>query len=65
MVEPIEPVTGPEPWETRTLLADQWLLQRPLLKPRVDAADAAYQKLLEKFMQVTGGPPTASTTAPR
>jgi hypothetical protein len=48
LVEPIEPVVsgGPEPWETRTLLAEEWLLQRPLLRPRVEAADAAYLKLL-------------------
>ena len=65
MVEPIEPVTGPEPWETRTLLADQWLLQRPLLKPRVDAADAEYQKLLDRFTKYVGSSPSAGIAAPR
>ena len=54
LVERIEPITGPEPWETRTVLAEQWLLQRPLLKPHVDAADAAYAKLLERLRQYSG-----------
>jgi len=52
LTEQIEPVTGPEPWETRLMLTEQWVLQRPLLKPRVDIADAAYAKLvtdMEKF----------------
>jgi len=34
-------------FDTRRMLDEQWLLQRPLLKPRVDAADALYQKLLD------------------
>jgi hypothetical protein len=54
LTEPIDPVTGPEPWETRLLLTEQWVLQRPLLKPRVEAADAAYAKLLADFGRVTG-----------
>ena len=56
LTESIEPMTGPEPWETRTLLADEWLLQRPLLKPRVDAADKRYQNLLiqlSKFVKTS------------
>jgi hypothetical protein len=54
MVDRIEPITGPEPWETRTVLAEEWLLQRPLLKPHVDAADAAYAGLLESLGRYTG-----------
>ncbi|HEY6123181.1 MAG TPA: CehA/McbA family metallohydrolase [Steroidobacteraceae bacterium] len=53
MVERIEPQTGPEPWETRTVLAEEWLLQRPLLKPHVDAADAAYEQLLISLQKYT------------
>ena len=34
------------------MLTEQWLLQRPLLKPRVDAADAAYEKLLDFAAEV-------------
>jgi hypothetical protein len=59
--EPIDPITGPEPWETRTLLSEQWLLQRPLLKPRVDVADAAYQKILVELGKFTGAPPATSS----
>jgi hypothetical protein len=49
--EEIPPIVdaGPEPWETRTLTAEQWLLQRPLLKPRIDRADAAYRQLIADF----------------
>lgn len=56
MVERIEPMTGPEPWNTRTLLADEWLLQRPMLKPHVDAADAAYEKLSLALAEYTAKP---------
>ena len=56
MTATIEPMSGPEPWETRTLLAEQWMLQRPLLKPRVDEADALYKKLLDQSTKYgTGG----------
>jgi hypothetical protein len=61
--EPIDPVTGPEPWETRTLLSEQWLLQRPLLKPRVDVADAAYQKILAELGKFTGSSSAPSAGA--
>jgi hypothetical protein len=48
LTDPIDtPISGNEVWETRLTLQDQWLLQQPLLKPTVDAADAAYQKLLD------------------
>ena len=33
---------------------EQWLLQRPLLKPQVDMADAAYQKLLDTWTKYSG-----------
>jgi hypothetical protein len=50
LTEPYEtPVTGNEPWETRALLPAQWLLQQPLLRPRVAMADAAYAKILEQW----------------
>lgn len=55
------PIGGNEPWETRLTLVDQWLLQQPLLKPRVDAADALYQKLLDQWATFANSP-TASTT---
>lgn len=60
LTEQIEPVTGPEPWETRLMLTEQWVLQRPLLKPRVEVADAAYAKLLTDLGKYTG----ASTGSP-
>jgi len=45
---------GPEVWETRTLMSEQWLLQRPLLKPRIDLADAAYRQLVTDFEKFNG-----------
>jgi hypothetical protein len=63
LTEQIEPVTGPEPWETRLMLTEQWVLQRPLLKPRVEAADNAYAKLLEDFGKFTGAATTKPSTA--
>jgi hypothetical protein len=57
------PIQGNEPWETRLTLVDQWLLQQPLLKPRVDAADALYQKLLDQW--ATFAKPPAESTAAR
>jgi hypothetical protein len=51
------PISGNEPWETRLTLVDQWLLQQPLLKPRVDAADALYQKLLDQWATFANAPP--------
>jgi hypothetical protein len=54
--EEIPPIVnaGPEVWETRTLLAEQWLLQRPLLKPRIEMADAAYRELVTQFEKFNG-----------
>jgi hypothetical protein len=63
LTDPLDPTgnTGeasPEPGEsqfdTRRMLDEQWLLQRPLLKPRVDAADALYQQLLDKHSKYAG-----------
>ncbi len=54
-VEPYEtPITGNESWENREVQTAQWRLQRPLLKPRIDMADAAYAKLLAHWSEVTG-----------
>jgi hypothetical protein len=54
--EEIPPIVnaGPEAWETRTLTAGQWLLQRPLLKPRIELADAAYRQLVTDFEKFHG-----------
>jgi hypothetical protein len=52
LTDPIDtPISGNEPWETRLTLADQWLLQQPMLRARVEAADALYKKLLDQFNQ--------------
>jgi hypothetical protein len=65
LTEPYEsPVTGNEPWETRALLPAQWLLQQPLLRPRIAMADAAYAKILAEWTQYSGGAkPIASLPA--
>jgi hypothetical protein len=56
-VEPYEsPITGNESWENREVQTAQWRLQRPLLKPRIDMADAGYVKILENWSRVTGRP---------
>jgi len=63
LVEPIEATGNNEYWETRLQMADEWLLQRPLLKPRVTAADARYQALLDqlaKFEAARGGVKTGA-----
>ena len=58
------PIQGNEPWETRLTLTDQWILQQPLLRPRVDAADALYMKLLEKWSTFSGvAPPSTTATS--
>lgn len=57
LTDPIDtPIQGNEPWETRLTLTDQWILQQPLLRPRVDAADLLYQKLLTQWSQFSGMP---------
>jgi hypothetical protein len=61
LTEPYEtPITGNEAWENREVLTEQWRLQRPLLKPRIDLADAAYAKLLDQWMKYTGAAPAVS-----
>ena len=45
---PIEPDADLEPWETRALLLEQWPVQRELLVPRVEMADARYEELLQQ-----------------
>ena len=67
MSEPYEtPITGNEPWETRAILPAQWLLQQPLLRPRVAMADAAYQKILDEWKKYSGGaiPTVSAVTSP-
>ena len=54
---------GPEVWDTRTLTSEQWLLQRPLLKPRIDLADAAYRQLVVEFEKFNG--PGSGKAPPR
>jgi hypothetical protein len=55
LTEPYEtPITGNEAWENREVLTEQWRAQRPLLKPRIDLADAAYAKLLDQWTKFTG-----------
>jgi hypothetical protein len=65
LTEPYEtPITGNEPWETRALLPAQWLLQQPLLRPRIAMADAAYEKILAEWAKYSGSAkPTASLPA--
>jgi hypothetical protein len=55
------PTDTDDRFETRLKLDTQWLLQRPLLKPQVDMADAAYQKLLDTWTRYSGVVPTAET----
>jgi len=63
LTEPYEtPITGNEAWENREVLTEQWRKQRPLLKPRIDMADAEYAKLLDKFNKVTGAAPTSASS---
>jgi hypothetical protein len=55
LTEPYEtPITGNEAWENREVLTEQWRKQRPLLKPRIDLADAAYARLLDQWTRFTG-----------
>jgi hypothetical protein len=49
LVEQIDSTNDLEYWETRKMLADEWLTQRPLLKPTVAEADKLYQALLDRF----------------
>jgi hypothetical protein len=53
LVEQIDSTNDLEYWETRRMLADEWLTQRPLLKPRVAEADRLYQAMLDKLATFT------------
>jgi hypothetical protein len=63
--EEIPPIVnaGPEPWETRAPMAEQWLLQRLMLKPRIDRAEAAYRGLIADFEALYG--PRSGTAGAR
>ncbi len=62
LTDPIDsPIVNNEPWETRLTLTDQWIHQQPLLRPRVNAADALYQKLLDDWT-ARGGQPARPTS---
>ncbi|MEJ0040309.1 MAG: CehA/McbA family metallohydrolase [Gammaproteobacteria bacterium] len=64
LTDPIDtPIMGNEPWETRLTLTDQWILQQPLLRPRVDAADALYAKVLDKWKTFTAADSAAPASA--
>lgn len=66
LTDPIDsPISGNEVWETRLTLQDQWLLQQPLLKPTVDVADAAYQKLLDEHARYAAPVSSGVAAAPR
>jgi hypothetical protein len=65
LVEPIEATGNNEYWETRQLMADEWLLQRPLLKPRVAGADARYQQLLDEIAKFETARSAGTTTGMR
>ena len=43
----VDPNGDLEPWETRSLLSEMWPVQRRLLEPRIEEADARYRALLE------------------
>ena len=43
----IDPNGDLEPWETHSLLSEMWPVQRRLLQPCVEEADARYRALLE------------------
>jgi hypothetical protein len=51
MTTPVDPIEDLEPWETRTLLLEEWDKQLPLIKPQINQAHALYQKLLERVNQ--------------
>lgn len=59
LTEPYEtPIVGNEPWENRTILAEEWRQQRPLLRPEIEKAQLAYQSLLDRWKTLGGGPVT-------
>jgi hypothetical protein len=63
LTDPVDtPIVGNEPWETRLTITDQWMLQQPLLKPTVDAADSAYAAVLDRWSKYHGSPPVIAGT---
>jgi hypothetical protein len=57
LTEPYEqPVVGNEPWETRTVLAEQWLQQRALVRPEILRANEGYDKILAKWSKYSDKP---------
>lgn len=65
LTEPYEqPVVGNEPWETRTVLAEQWLQQRAQVRPEILKADEGYNQILAKWSKFSGKPaPESPVTA--
>ena len=53
MTAPLEPLDDLEPWETRDLLLNVWDRQRPALRPKVDEANALYDKLVDRLNKVS------------
>jgi hypothetical protein len=49
MTATLEPLDDLEPWETRDLLLDVWEQQRPAMQPKVDEANALYDKLIDRL----------------
>jgi hypothetical protein len=64
LTEPYEqPVVGNEPWETRTVLAEQWLNQRALVRPEILKADAGYNQILVNWSKFSDKPVPESPVA--
>lgn len=57
MTGEVDPRGDLEPWETYTLMQQEWPEQRRALQARVDEASARYQRLADRA--------AASTSAPR
>jgi hypothetical protein len=64
LTEPYEqPVVGNEPWETRTVLAEQWLQQRAQVRPEILKADEGYNKILVNWSKFSDKPVPESPVA--
>ena len=64
LTEPYEqPVVGNEPWETRSVLAEQWLQQRALLRPDILKADEGYNRILANWSKYSDKPAPESPVA--
>lgn len=55
MTAPLEPLDDLEPWETRDLLLDVWDRQRPAMQPKIDEANAMYDKLIDSHRRFASG----------